>query len=102
MAIISYIVDRPFQTVVALLLLVPVYPILAWLLDEHGLRSIPGPKLAALSDAWLGYWAAQGCRSEHVHDMHLKYGARISLYSLDPSHCAHRQVRTHCTRPCIH
>lgn len=70
----SYIVGYPLQTVVALFLFVPAYHLLAWLLDGHGLRSIPGPKLAAMSDAWLGYWAAQGCRSLHVHDMHGRYG----------------------------
>ena len=33
-----------------------------------------GPFLAEFSDAWLGWVAAQGHRSEVVHDMHAKYG----------------------------
>lgn len=74
MSVITYIVDYPLRTAVGLFLIVPVYHLLAWLLDKNSIRSIPGPKLAALSDAWLGYWAAQGCRSVHVHDMHMKYG----------------------------
>lgn len=74
MSIISFVLQYPVQLGLAALLTVPLYHILAWLWDEHGIRDIPGPTLAALSDAWLGYWAAQGCRSEYVHQMHLKYG----------------------------
>jgi benzoate 4-monooxygenase len=75
MVLLSYIAENPLHGVVAVLLAVPAYHLLAWLLDEHSIRSIPGPPLAALSDAWLGYWAAQGKRSEQVHEMHQKYGA---------------------------
>jgi benzoate 4-monooxygenase len=75
MAILSYVIEHPIQALVAVFLVVAVYHLVAWRLDEHGIRAIPGPMLAAMSDGWLGYWAAQGCRSVHVHEMHKKYGA---------------------------
>jgi len=73
--LLNYIVEYPLHVFLAVVVTVPVYHVFAWLRDEHGIRNIPGPIMAALSDAWLGYWAAQGCRSEHIHQMHLKYGA---------------------------
>jgi benzoate 4-monooxygenase len=48
--------------------------IFAWVVDPHRVRSYPGPLLAKFSDAWLGYIAAHGHRSEVVHKMHEKYG----------------------------
>jgi benzoate 4-monooxygenase len=54
--------------------------VIPWLLDEHGIRAIPGPWLAKFSDLWLGRVAAQGHRSEVVHDVHKQYGiAQILL-----------------------
>lgn len=57
-----------------LVLAIPLFHIIAWRGDEHGIRDIPGPKLAALSDAWLGYQAARGHRSTVVHELHEKVG----------------------------
>lgn len=48
--------------------------ILVWLADPYKIRAYPGPLLAKFSDAWLGYVAAHGHRSETVHEMHKKYG----------------------------
>ncbi|OCH91279.1 cytochrome P450 [Obba rivulosa] len=58
---------------VALVHLVP------WLLDPHGIRSYPGPWLAKFSDAWLGWVAAHGHRSEVVHELHKKHGTFVRL-----------------------
>ena len=102
MAILSYIFEHTLPVLFGGLLIVPVYHLLAWLLDEHGIRSFPGPKLAALSDAWLGYWAAQGCRSVHVHEMHREYGSpsdRVLIVVI--SHYIDREIRAHCAQPCI-
>ncbi|KAF8586633.1 cytochrome P450 monooxygenase pc-bph [Ramaria rubella] len=79
MAALAYITEHPLQAVVAVLFAVPVYHLLAWLYDEHRIRTIPGPILAALSDTWLGYWAAQGCRSLQVHELHRKYGTFVRI-----------------------
>ncbi|THH21149.1 hypothetical protein EW146_g362 [Bondarzewia mesenterica] len=53
--------------------------LLPWLVDPHGIRSYPGPWLAKFSDAWLGWTAANGHRSEVVHDLHKKYGPIVRL-----------------------
>lgn len=100
MAILSYLTQNPLQLLVAILVGVPVYHVLAWLFDEHSLRSTPGPWQAALSDGWLGYWAAKGQRSERVHEMHQKYGTY--QYLLEKSREVHtpcRQVSAHSTEP---
>jgi benzoate 4-monooxygenase len=49
----------------------------SYLLDPHGIRSIPGPLLAKFTDAWLGWIAAQGHRSEVVHGIHAEYGRNV-------------------------
>ncbi|GJE93716.1 cytochrome P450 monooxygenase [Phanerochaete sordida] len=65
------------------LLLVPALAVAAhvalWLADPHGIRSYPGPLLAHFSDLWLGYIAAQGHRSEVVHDLHKKHGKFVRI-----------------------
>lgn len=48
--------------------------VLLWLVDPHKIRSYPGPLWAKFTDAWLGYTAAHGHRSEVVHELHKKYG----------------------------
>ena len=52
-----------------------------YLLDSHRIREYPGPLLAKVSDIWLGYVAAQGHRSERVHELHKQYG-QLSHLSL--------------------
>ncbi|KAF8499897.1 cytochrome P450 monooxygenase [Hysterangium stoloniferum] len=79
MAISTYIIEYPLHSLLVLVLSVPAYHLFLWLRDDHGIRDIPGPGLAALSDAWLAYWAAQGCRSEHVHEVHKKYGKFLRI-----------------------
>jgi hypothetical protein len=81
---IEFLFHSPLSLGISAFLLVIAYHILAWLWDEHGIRDIPGPRLAAFSDAWLGYWAAQGCRSEHLHKMHLKYGRLFITFGFLP------------------
>lgn len=66
-----------FDWTAALLVLavgVALVHVVPWLFDPHGIRSYPGPLLAKFSDAWLGWVAAQGHRSEVVHELHKKYG----------------------------
>ncbi|KAF8743050.1 Cytochrome P450 monooxygenase, partial [Rhizoctonia solani] len=57
-----------------------------YLLDPHNYRrpTIKGPWLNALSDAWLAHAAAQGDRSERVHEMHKKYGTYLPSPSSPP------------------
>ncbi|CUA74703.1 Benzoate 4-monooxygenase [Rhizoctonia solani] len=61
------------------------YVVIPYLWDSHGLRrsSIAGPKLAALSNAWLAYVASRGDRSQAVHELHRKYG---KLVRIAPNH----------------
>ncbi|KAH9914221.1 cytochrome P450 [Fomitopsis serialis] len=71
-------------TSVALLALVLLFVaclahLLPYLTDPHALRSYPGPWLAKLSDVWLGRVAAQGHRSEVVHQLHKQYGTFVRL-----------------------
>ena len=49
-----------------------------YVVDTHGIKSIPGPWLAKFTDAWLGQVAAGGHRSEVVHEMHKQYGQYVS------------------------
>ncbi|CUA69360.1 Benzoate 4-monooxygenase [Rhizoctonia solani] len=52
-----------------------------YFLDPHNYRrpAIAGPWINALSDAWLAHAAAQGDRSERVHELHNKYGKFVRL-----------------------
>ncbi|KAJ1308870.1 hypothetical protein OPQ81_004557 [Rhizoctonia solani] len=52
-----------------------------YFLDPHNYRrpAITGPWLNALSDAWLAHAAAQGDRSERVHELHKKYGKFVRI-----------------------
>ena len=74
---------------IAAVLLVHLVPLIT---DPYGLRSYPGPFLAKISDAWLGWVAAQGHRSEVVHGLHQKHG------TFSPHHylrrCAMHRVDT--------
>ena len=53
---------------------VVLFHLVPYLVDSHRIREYPGPLLAKFSDAWVGYVAAQGHRSECVHEAHKKYG----------------------------
>ncbi|TFK32337.1 cytochrome P450 monooxygenase [Crucibulum laeve] len=70
--------DTSTLTVVVPTLIVLVH-LIPYLLDPHGLRLYPGPFLAKFSDAWLGWVAKNGHRSEVVHKMHLKYGPFVRI-----------------------
>lgn len=52
--------------------------VLNWLIDRHKIRRYPGPFFAKFTDLWLGRIAANGHRSEVVHELHKQYGT--SLY----------------------
>ncbi|KAF8594779.1 cytochrome P450 monooxygenase pc-bph [Ceratobasidium sp. AG-I] len=68
-----------YTTGAAVLLL--AYFVIPYIRDEHGYRrkSIGGPKLAALSNAWLAYVSARGDRSQAVHKLHQKYGRIVRI-----------------------
>lgn len=55
--------------------------LIPYLLDPHNYRrpAISGPWLNALTDAWLAHAAAQGNRSERVHELHKKYGKFVRI-----------------------
>jgi len=57
-------------------LLVHIVP---YVLDAQRIRKHPGPLLAGFSDAWLGWVAKNGHRSEVVHQMHEKYGTFVRI-----------------------
>lgn len=62
-----------------LLLGVILFHLVPYIEDPHALRSYPGPSLAKLSDIWLGRVAAQGHRSEVVHELHKRYGIVLPI-----------------------
>ncbi|KAF7325708.1 Cytochrome P450 monooxygenase [Mycena kentingensis (nom. inval.)] len=75
--------DSPSSSllVAAAVLLVAVVGahIALYFIDPYGIRRYPGPFLAKFSDAWLGYIAPQGHRSEVIHELHLKYGPFVRI-----------------------
>ena len=48
--------------------------VINWLIDPHKIKQYPGPFLARFTDLWLGRVAANGHRSEVVHQLHKQYG----------------------------
>lgn len=54
--------------------------VLSYIVDPHGIRSIPGPFLAKFSDFWLGWISGHGHRSEVVHELHQKYGMSDGIH----------------------
>ena len=48
--------------------------ILNYLVDPHGIKSIPGPLFAKFTDAWLAWVSKEGHRSEVVHELHKELG----------------------------
>lgn len=65
--------DLPSWAAIVLATVVLVH-LVPYVLDPHGIRAYPGPFWAKLTDLWLGKVAAEGHRSERVHDLHKKYG----------------------------
>ncbi|KAG8732181.1 hypothetical protein FRC12_019392 [Ceratobasidium sp. 428] len=65
----------------ALALIVLGYYFIPYSLDPYNLRrpAIQGPKLAAVSNAWLAYVAARGDRSGEVHKLHQRYGILVRI-----------------------
>ncbi|KAJ7891685.1 cytochrome P450 [Mycena olivaceomarginata] len=53
--------------------------IIIYFVDPYGIRQYPGPFLAKLTSAWLGWVAQQGHRSEVVHKLHRKYGPFVRI-----------------------
>lgn len=75
MAIVETLLELDWKAVLGLFVaVVLVGHVVAYVSDSHGLRSFPGPILAKLSDLWLARVAANGHRSEVVHELHEKYG----------------------------
>ena len=75
MAIVETLLGLDWKTSLGLLIAtIVVGHLVAYVSDPHGLRSFPGPTLAKLSDLWLARVAANGHRSEVVHELHEKYG----------------------------
>lgn len=44
----------------------------------HPLSSYPGPPLARVSRLWSRIGNFKGCKSERIHEAHLKYGMYLS------------------------
>ncbi|KAI0826257.1 cytochrome P450 [Irpex lacteus] len=53
--------------------------VINWLIDPHKVRQYPGPFLAKFTDLWLGRVAANGHRSEVVHQLHKQYGTFVRI-----------------------
>ena len=62
----------------AIPLVVVAVHLVPYLVDRHGMRSIPGPWLAKFTDVWLGRVAARGHRSDVIRELHRKYGPSVS------------------------
>ncbi|KZT71867.1 cytochrome P450 [Daedalea quercina L-15889] len=79
-SLLDHLASLPFAAwagfAVAAILLLHFVPLIA---DPYRINSYPGPFLAKISDAWLGWVAAQGHRSEVVHEMHKKYGKFVRI-----------------------
>ena len=80
--IVNALLSVDFKTFLILFLVSSLaFVILPYILDKHHIRSnkVPGPVLAGFSDAWLGWTAAHGHRSEDVHVLHQRYGTFVRL-----------------------
>src|ERR1700761_5385491 len=73
------VLSHPVYALLSLPLLFLLAHFIPWLSDPHAIRDIPGPFLAKFSDAWLGYWATTGKRSEHIHKVHRGYGPVVRI-----------------------
>ena len=81
--------DTEYYTTILLgALLVAAVHVVPYVVDTHGIRSIPGPWLAKFTDGWLGRVAARGHRSEVVHELHKEYGNSLSHHN-NPSASFH-------------
>lgn len=67
----------PLYLLAALPVIVLVYHFASYVVDPHGIRSIPGPFFAKFSDAWLVVTSAKGHRSEIVHELHAQKGIYV-------------------------
>lgn len=45
----------------------------------HGLSRYPGPKLAAISQAWYSYHLSKGTLPQQIRAMHIKYGPVVRI-----------------------
>jgi len=82
MAIFDYLLHLDFASTLSLLVVfVLLAHLVPYFVDPHCIRSngISGPFWARFSDAWLGWIAAQGHRSEVVHELHKKYGTFVRI-----------------------
>ncbi|KAJ4470810.1 cytochrome P450 monooxygenase pc-bph [Lentinula aciculospora] len=81
-SLLSIIIHNPLATAgIVVVGFLFTHILLPYFLDLHSLRkfSIPGPRMAALSDLWLGYYSANGHRSEVVHALHERYGRIVRI-----------------------
>ncbi|KAJ7868673.1 cytochrome P450 monooxygenase [Mycena leptocephala] len=69
----------PVAILFALPIAIVLLHVIIYLVDPYGLRQYPGPFLAKFTDAWLGWVAQQGRRSEVIHDLHKKYGSFVRI-----------------------
>ncbi|KZT68336.1 cytochrome P450 [Daedalea quercina L-15889] len=78
--VVDHLASVPVAAWAALALAaVLLYHLVPFVTDPYRIRSYPGPVLAKVSDAWLGWVAAQGHRSEIVHELHQKHGKFVRL-----------------------
>jgi hypothetical protein len=74
-----------------------VVHIVPWLVDPHRIRSVPGPFFAKFSDVWLSWLAADGHRSEVIHQLHLKHGEPFTYCQRNLCANLFRYFCAHCT-----
>lgn len=94
MAIVDYLLHLDWISTLSLLgVFVLLAHLVPYFVDPFCIRSngISGPFWAGLSDAWLGWIAAQGHRSEVVHELHKKYGAS-SIHHIHSSRYTYYRV----------
>ncbi|KAI0646535.1 cytochrome P450 monooxygenase pc-bph [Trametes meyenii] len=80
MSLLNSVVSLDLTSWAALVLIVAVLAhVVPYIVDSPGFRAYPGPFLAKLTDFWLAKVAADGHRSERVHELHEKYGTFVRI-----------------------
>lgn len=74
-----FLLSAGFACVAALL-----FHAVPYIIDGRNLRRYPGPLVAQLSDAWLGWIAANGTVNVAVQDSHAKYGTFVAQHRYWP------------------
>ncbi|KAI0341387.1 cytochrome P450 monooxygenase pc-bph [Trametopsis cervina] len=79
MASLASLLSNAVPLVVGVSAIVVLAHVINWVRDPYSIRRYPGPFLARFTDLWLGRIAANGHRSEVVHELHQQYGTFVRI-----------------------